>query len=561
MSEHEFPPVPSGYPFPRLELEVLERWRRDDTFRRTVAQSAGRPELVFYEGPPTANNVPHVGHVVTRVVKDLFPRFRTMQGYHVARKAGWDTHGLAVEIEVEKRLGFSGKQQIEEYGIAAFNRACLDSVHTYERQWRAMTERVGYWTDLDHAYWTFTNEYVESVWWALARLHEQGLLYEGFKVQWYCARCGTGLSSHEVAQNYQEADDPSIWTLFVARPGQRVRDARRRRALPTDRRLELVAWTTTPWTTLANVALAVHPELTYKAVADPRRSGRAAGHRRGAGHAGAARPSKRTASAELLDLRELPAVARFSGRDLDGLLYDRLYTFAEPDLPGRVVLADYVTASEGTGLVHTAPPFGEDDYATSQREDLALIFSVDDEGKIKPGFGPWAGRWFKDADAEIIRDLRGARPAPPRRPLPPQLPLLLAVRPAAALLRPRQLVRQDDRPQGEARRAEPDHRLAPGARPRRPLRQLAGERRRLGAVAPALLGDAAAGLEVRPLPGRRGGRAATSGCSSWPAASGRPTSTTASGSTPTARSSTSSPGTASPVARTGAAASSGGSRT
>ncbi|HXT49901.1 MAG TPA: class I tRNA ligase family protein, partial [Thermoanaerobaculia bacterium] len=155
MSAREFPPVPGGYPFPRLELEVLERWKRDEVFRRSVAQAAGRPEWVFYEGPPTANNVPHVGHVVTRVVKDLFPRYRTMRGFHVARKAGWDTHGLAVEIEVEKQLGFSGKQQIEAYGIAEFNKACLESVHSYERQWRAMTERVGYWTDLDHAYYTY----------------------------------------------------------------------------------------------------------------------------------------------------------------------------------------------------------------------------------------------------------------------------------------------------------------------------------------------------------------------------------------------------------------------
>jgi isoleucyl-tRNA synthetase len=404
MSEQRFPDVPGGYPFPRLEQEVLEEWRRADIFKKTLAATEDGPPFVFYEGPPTANNVPHVGHVVTRVVKDLFPRFRTMRGAHVARKAGWDTHGLAVEIEVEKRLGFTGKQQIEEYGIEAFNRACLESVHAYERQWRAMSERVGYWMDFDDAYWTYKNEYVESVWWALRRLHEQDLLYEGFKVQWYCARCGTGLSSHEVAQNYQETDDPSIWTLFAARPGQTLKTLDGGE-FSTDRRLALVAWTTTPWTTLANVALAAHPELTYKAVEHPGRPGTLLliGEELGTpvplvvGEDGERR---------LLDLRELPAVARFAGRDLEGLLYDRLYTFAEPELPGRVVLGDYVTAAEGTGLVHTAPPFGEDDYATSQRYDLALIFSVDDEGRIKPGFGPWSGRWFKDADAEILRDLR-----------------------------------------------------------------------------------------------------------------------------------------------------------
>ncbi len=180
MSEKRFPDVPGGYPFPRLEQEVLAEWQSRSVFEKTLEKPSPKGEFVFFEGPPTANNVPHVGHVVTRVVKDLFPRFRTMRGYHVARKAGWDTHGLAVEIEVEKRLGFSGKQQIEAYGIAEFNKACLESVHVYERQWRAMTERIGYWTDLDHAYLTYTNEYVESVWWALsgarrARPSQRGL--------------------------------------------------------------------------------------------------------------------------------------------------------------------------------------------------------------------------------------------------------------------------------------------------------------------------------------------------------------------------------------------------
>jgi isoleucyl-tRNA synthetase len=414
MTDDRFPPVPGGYPFPALEQEVLERWHRERIFEKSLERPGGRDEpegeFVFYDGPPTANNAPHVGHVVTRVVKDLFPRFRTMQGWRVARKAGWDTHGLPVEIEVEKRLGFTGKRQIEEYGIEAFNRECLESVHAYERQWRAMSERVGYWMDFDGAYWTYKNEYIESVWWALARLHEKDLLYEGFKVQWYCARCGTGLSSHEVAQNYQETDDPSIWTLFVARPGQTVKTLDGGELSTDDRRLELVAWTTTPWTTLANVALAVHPELTYKAVEHP---GRPDALLLFGEELGTAVPlaierriDEHDVKREQIDLRELPAVERFSGRDLEGLLYERLYTFAEPDLPGRVVLGDYVTASEGTGLVHTAPPFGEDDYATSRRYDLALIFSVDDEGRIKPGFGHWEGRWFKDADAEIVKDLR-----------------------------------------------------------------------------------------------------------------------------------------------------------
>src|SRR6185436_8376467 len=222
MSDQRFPDVPGGYPFPRLEQKVLRHWRERAIFEKSLAKPAPRGEYVFNDGPPTANNVPHVGHVVTRVVKDLFPRFRTMQGHHVARKAGWDTHGLPVEIEVEKRLGFTGKQQIEDFGIAEFNQACLESVHTYERQWRVMSERVGYWLDFDHAYWTYTNDYVESVWWSLRELWQRGLLGEGYKIQPYCARCGTTLSSHEVAQNYKDVDDPSVWVLFPVRPGQEL---------------------------------------------------------------------------------------------------------------------------------------------------------------------------------------------------------------------------------------------------------------------------------------------------------------------------------------------------
>ncbi len=310
MSDNRFPDVPGGYPFPQLEQEVLAEWKAAGIFEQTLTKPAPRGEFVFYEGPPTANNVPHVGHVVTRVIKDLFPRYRTMRGYHVARKAGWDTHGLPVEIEVEKRLGFTGKQQIEEYGIAEFNKACLESVHTYERQWRAMTERIGYWLDLDHAYFTYTNDYIESVWWALGTLWKKGLLGEGYKIQPYCGRCGTTLSSHEVAQNYKDADDPSVWALFPVRPEQTL-------ILvgggewTTTAGLKLVAWTTTPWTLLAHVGLAVNPELVYKIVQHPDPN-----------HAGEqflfaedlAKPVPLLAEIEsekrLVDLAALPALAR-----------------------------------------------------------------------------------------------------------------------------------------------------------------------------------------------------------------------------------------------------------
>jgi isoleucyl-tRNA synthetase len=405
MSDRRFPDVPGGYPFPRLEQEVLEHWKSRGIFEKTLEKPSPQGEFVFFEGPPTANNVPHVGHVVTRVVKDLFPRFRTMRGYHVARKAGWDTHGLAVEIEVEKRLGFSGKQQIEAYGIAEFNRACLESVHTYERQWRAMTERIGYWLDLDHAYLTYTNEYIESVWWALSELAARGLLNEGYKIQPYCARCGTTLSSHEVAQNYKDADDPSIWTLFHARPGQSVQTTTAGESWEVGDNLYLVAWTTTPWTTLANVGLAVHPDLLYKVVEHPGRPGDLIllGE-----DLGTTVPVviEEDGKRRQLDLREAPALAQFRGRDLENLLYDRLFTFFEPEVPGRVVLGDYVTATDGTGLVHTAPPFGEDDYQTGRRYGLPMILSVDGEGRIVPGAGELAGLWFKDADPKIIQNLK-----------------------------------------------------------------------------------------------------------------------------------------------------------
>jgi isoleucyl-tRNA synthetase len=406
MSDKRFPDVPGGYPFPQLELGVLERWKAGGIFEKSLQKPSPQGDFVFFEGPPTANNVPHVGHVVTRVVKDLFPRYRTMRGYRVPRKAGWDTHGLAVEIEVEKRLGFSGKQQIEAYGIAEFNQACLDSVHTYERQWRAMTERVGYWLDLDHAYFTYTNTYIESVWWALSELAARGLLNEGYKIQPYCARCGTTLSSHEVAQNYKDADDPSIWTLFHARPGQSVKTTTEGESWETGANLYLVAWTTTPWTTIANVGLAVHPDLLYKVVEHPGKPGDLIllGE-----DLGTPVPLviEEEGKRKQIDLREAPALARFRGRDLEGLLYDRLFTFFEAEVPGRVVLGDYVTATDGTGLVHTAPPFGEDDYQTGRRYGLPMILSVDGEGKMVPGTGPFAGLWFKDADPKIIQDLKG----------------------------------------------------------------------------------------------------------------------------------------------------------
>ncbi|MCM2269038.1 MAG: class I tRNA ligase family protein, partial [Thermoanaerobaculia bacterium] len=428
MTARRFPPLASGYPFPELEREVLAGWRAQRIFERTLEQTRGGEPFVFFEGPPTANNAPHVGHVLTRVVKDLFPRYQTMRGRHVARKAGWDTHGLPVEIEVEKRLGLAGKKDIEQLvpgdraaSIARFNQACFESVGTYEKQWRAMTERFGYWIDLDDAYYTYANRYVESVWWALRTLHDKGLLYEGHKSQPYCARCGTTLSSHEVAQNYRDADDPSIWVLFPVRPGQTVATIDGGE-LATDAGLHLIAWTTTPWTMPGHAGMAVHPDLVYRVVAHPER----AGLRLLFADAIAAEiPCEvlREDRRERVDLRSLPALARVRGRDLAGLRYDRPYRTGPADTaatavafdppPGDdggwpVVLADYVTATDGTGLVHTAPAFGADDHQTGLRYGLPMFRTLEPNGKVaaRDGLGKLAGLWFKDADKEVVRDLR-----------------------------------------------------------------------------------------------------------------------------------------------------------
>jgi isoleucyl-tRNA synthetase len=422
MSDKRFPELPKGYVFPDLELEILSEWTRDRVFEKSLERTQKGPTFVFYEGPPTANNVPHVGHVVTRAVKDLLPRYKTMRGFHVQRKAGWDTHGLPVEIEVEKTLGFSGKQDIEDYGVEKFNRACLESVGTYERQWRKMTERVGFWIDLDDAYFTYANRYIESVWWALARLHEKGLLDKGYKIQPYCTRCGTTLSSHEVAQNYKEADDPSIWALFPTQAGQKL-PLIGGGELVTTGNLNLVAWTTTPWTLLGHTGIAVSAGLVYRIVEDPGTDNRLLLF---------AEDLENPVPCEVddngkrrrLDLRDLEPVARIHGENLEGLRYERPYRVPIGDRPARssfspepgdesgwcVFAADYVTASEGTGIVHTAPAFGEDDYASGEKFGLPLVLTVDGEGKIVgEGTEPFTSLGFKEADPEIIRDLKQRR--------------------------------------------------------------------------------------------------------------------------------------------------------
>src|SRR5215210_6804555 len=243
-----FRPVDSGQSFPALEERVLQRWRERDVFHESVRRREGAPRFVFYEGPPTANGRPGSHHVLSRVFKDVFPRYKTMQGHFVPRKAGWDCHGLPVELEIERELGLQNKHEIEEYGIAEFNERCRQSVLTYIEEWNALTERIGFWIDTDDAYFTLTNEYVESVWWGLREVWRRGLLYQGHKVVPYCPRCGTALSSHEVAQGYKDVVDPSVFVRFPVKGEEGV---------------ALLGWTTTPWTLLSNAALAVHPDVDY----------------------------------------------------------------------------------------------------------------------------------------------------------------------------------------------------------------------------------------------------------------------------------------------------------
>ncbi|RMH11735.1 MAG: isoleucine--tRNA ligase [Gemmatimonadetes bacterium] len=367
-----------------LEEEVLQRWRDEDLFRRTLEATADGEPFVFFEGPPTANGRPGLHHVFSRTIKDLVCRLRTMQGRSVTRIAGWDTHGLPVEIEAEKRLGISGKPEIEAVGIERFNEVCRESVFTYKEDWERLSERIGYWLDYSSPYVTFHAEYIESVWWILAQLAERGLLYRGHKSVPYCPRCGTTLSSHEVAQGYRDVEDASLYFLapWVDEEG---RDDPEGRAF--------VVWTTTPWTVPSNTALAVHPDLTYAEVAWNGRRVVLAEDR---------------VEAVLGDGAEVRA--RYAGRDLDGRRYRRpLDLVPVPADAGErawtVVTEDFVSAEDGTGIVHLAPAFGSDDYQAGQRYGLPMLRPVDDAGCFVEGTAVVAGMFVKDADPVLVEEL------------------------------------------------------------------------------------------------------------------------------------------------------------
>ena len=373
-----------------LEEELLARWAAEDLFAVTQAAHANDPEFVFFEGPPTANGRPGIHHLFARTVKDLFCRYRAMSGRHVNRKAGWDTHGLPVEIEIEKALGISGKQDIEKFGIEKFNQLCRESVWKYREEWETLSARMGYWLDYQHPYVTYSNDYVESVWWALKTLHSKQLLYQGHKILPYCPRCETTLSSHELALGYQDVEDPSLYLALDMEPTAADTGVVKRR--------RIVVWTTTPWTLVSNAALAVHPELTYVEV---RKNGRddwslLLAESRAAVVLGAEWESK------------WEVLARFPGRALAGQRYRRPLDWAEygEGIHEVIVAEDFVSADDGSGVVHMSPAFGADDYDAGRRHGLAFLLPVNSRGQFPDDMPVVGGLFVKKADPLIIAELK-----------------------------------------------------------------------------------------------------------------------------------------------------------
>ena len=356
------------------EKAIRDYWDRIDLLHRCVDEREEGESFVFYEGPPTANGKPGIHHVIARTLKDYVCRYRTMQGYQVKRKAGWDTHGLPVEIEVEKRLNLSSKQDIEEYGIKEFNEKCRESVFEYESQWRDMTERMAYMIDLDNPYITLDNNFIETEWWILDKYFKEGLIYEGHKILPYCSGCGTGLASHEVAQGYKEIKSNTLIVKFK---------------LAGKENEYFLAWTTTPWTLASNVALAVSPTEIYLKVKQNDEIYYVS----------------KTLSAKVLG-EDFEVLEEIEGKNLEYIEYEQLMDFVKPDKKAFfVVLGDYVTTEDGTGIVHTAPAFGEDDYNVGRKYDLPVLQPVGEDGKYTAT--PWAGRFVMEEglDVDIIKHL------------------------------------------------------------------------------------------------------------------------------------------------------------
>jgi isoleucyl-tRNA synthetase len=382
-------PVASNQSFPQLEEQVLARWRERDVFAESLRNREGADRWVFWEGPPTANGKPGVHHVLARAFKDIYPRYKTMRGHLVERKGGWDTHGLPVEINVEQQLGLHNKHEIEAYGIAEFNAKCRASVFEYLEDWNRLTERIGFWVDLENAYRTLDASYVESVWWALRQIYDKGLLYEGHKVVPYCPRCGTALSSHELALGYKDVTDPSVYVRFpVAEDGG-----------PVQAGDELLVWTTTPWTLVSNAAVAVDPELTYVRA------------KTGALEAPVVLAEALVERVLGGDDADIQILAKFPGAALDGVRYEPPFSYIKGSEYGErghtVLLGDFVTADDGTGLVHTAIAFGEDDFRLGAQYGLKVVNPVRLDGTYDERVKGYEGRFVKDADADLVEDLRG----------------------------------------------------------------------------------------------------------------------------------------------------------
>jgi isoleucyl-tRNA synthetase len=381
-----FTPLPNQVDLPALEHEVLRRWRESNVFERSLTATRGRPQWTFYEGPPTANGMPGTHHVEARVFKDLFPRFKTMKGYHVPRKAGWDCHGLPVELAVERELGFNGKKDIEAYGIAEFNARCRTSVERHVDSFERLTERMGYWVDMSQAYRTMDTGYIESVWWSLKIIFDKGLLVQDYRVTPYCPRCGTALSDHEVAQGYLTVTDPSVYVRFPVTSG------------PFAGQVDLLVWTTTPWTLVSNTAVAVHPDVPYDVVSlsptDDAPAERLV----------IARPLV----AKVVGDRPHEVLRSFTGREMEHWSYQRPFDLVDFDgeRAHYVVLADYVTTEDGTGLVHQAPAFGADDLAVSRAYGLPVVNPVRPDGTFDEHLPLVGGVFFKTADKALVTDLR-----------------------------------------------------------------------------------------------------------------------------------------------------------
>ncbi len=367
--------VDTGLDFVEREKEVLEFWKENDIFKKSIEKNEGHPEFSFYDGPPTANGKPHIGHILTRVMKDIVPRYKTMKGYHVLRKAGWDTHGLPVELEVEKMLGIDGKPEIEKYGVEPFIQKCKESVWKYKHEWEVMSDRVGYWADMDNPYVTYDDNYIESVWWSLKEIDKKGLIYKGHKVVPYCPRCGTALSSHEVAQGYKDVQDTSAFVKFKVKGEENT---------------YFLAWTTTPWTLPSNVALCMNAKIDYVKI-------KANGE-----YYILAKPLVNSLfeDYEIVDTRK--------GKDYEYVEYEPLFDFYKEGKKAFFVTnAEYVTTTDGTGVVHIAPAFGEDDTQVGRSYNLPLVQFVDARGRLSADCGSdLEGLFVKDADKVVLRKLK-----------------------------------------------------------------------------------------------------------------------------------------------------------